>query len=137
MKVVRPQQYDEAVYISTLVRAALPQGQQIQQQTIDDCFESIRLNVNLALDLHFATTTHPSQMMAVFMFGIFTGGLCRICYDTMRSTLGNGGMRIVHTDVLTLTETFEGERYELQFFLPQGVGERLEERHGRMYSETP
>ena len=86
----------------------------------EDCSKTVRLSANIAPTTHALATTHPSKLaaFAVIGRGLFTGGDLALPALDMRHTLKPGNHVVFHTAFDIHNTPFSGERYELQFFLP-------------------
>ena len=94
--------------------------QDIPIQFTQNCFETMGLSVNIAPDLGHLRTTHPSKLAWVVPVGLgmFTGGGLETPQLNRRFIMEAGvGIPVYTTDPVRIVP-FEGERYELQFFMP-------------------
>ncbi|EKD14331.1 hypothetical protein MBM_07561 [Drepanopeziza brunnea f. sp. 'multigermtubi' MB_m1] len=87
------------------------------------CFETVRLSVNLALDAAPLRSDHGSQVVAVAVIGDFSGGNIVTSSPLRRIEfpVSHGGIFVVGSTpgpILVQNMVFEGERYQLEFFLP-------------------
>lgn len=121
LEAMMPDEYARAMAISRTRRATLATNQQVSTENDMDCFESFRLNVNLSLDWAHPTTSHPSQWVVVMAFGNFSGGELRPAMgdqELPRLSLKPGGVTIMRTAAQIKTSLFDGERYQVEFYLP-------------------
>lgn len=90
-----------------------------------NCFQSVRLNVNVALERAKPATFHQSGMAALTVFGEFHGGGQLV----MKRPTGGRAKGMLRLGEITLTKTehwigsmaFKGERHQLEFFLPDSL----------------
>lgn len=127
-------EYDQATSILQRGRGeGYDERRDINPLVFPNCFETVRLSVNLALDAAPLTTSHRSQMAMIVPIGEYTGGDI-VWPESSASTDLKAGQVLVWRDgdgsnVGNLV--FEGERYQLEFFLPNLEGrEEANGSHG-------
>ncbi|KAF8849224.1 hypothetical protein BDZ45DRAFT_753022 [Acephala macrosclerotiorum] len=99
-------------------RASIASGQTISPRIGLSCFESVKIKANLSLDSAPMTTYHPSQVAAFMAFGNFIDGHHVAPMVGMRCELKPGDIMKQKTIIPPASMKFTGERYQLEFFLP-------------------
>ncbi|KAF8849223.1 hypothetical protein BDZ45DRAFT_810156 [Acephala macrosclerotiorum] len=93
--------------------------------TNKDCFQSVRLSANIALEPAKMTTFHRSSVAAVMVLGSFRNGgeMLRIHPERGRQQgmLSPGKIGLAPTAHPLGATKFDGERYQLDFFMPELV----------------
>lgn len=116
LRAASPEKFRQAMILATIRRLQTPQARQIRARTQNGCFESVRINVNLALGLHFPSTFHPSETVGAMILGNYTGGEC--CTFGMALGIQPGGFQMFNAGIPISIAQFQGERYQVEFFLP-------------------
>ncbi|KUJ12548.1 uncharacterized protein LY89DRAFT_738324 [Mollisia scopiformis] len=110
--------FRKATEICRAKRLADGPYQGIAPRIASDCFESFRLSANLSYDLEFLTTSHPSRTVSIMTFGYFTGGDLDLPMLNQTLPMRPGTSTILCTAFKTGSTPFVGERYQVEFFLP-------------------
>jgi hypothetical protein len=78
----------------------------------------MRLSANLALKGHKLNTSHESSDAYLAAFGKFQGGELKVGNGEERP-FEAGEFRFISTSIDVQVKPFEGERYQIELFLPK------------------
>jgi len=78
----------------------------------------MRLSANLALQGHKLNTSHESSAAYLTAFGEFQGGDLKVGNGEERPLVA-GDFRFLSTFIDVQVKPFEGERYQIELFLPK------------------
>ncbi|KAE9380789.1 hypothetical protein N431DRAFT_449541 [Stipitochalara longipes BDJ] len=82
-----------------------------------NCFRSVRLSADLALEPALPETNHPSDTVAVLVVGNFTGGA--LLLPDVNERKEGQGLVFCSATLRMGSEVFVGEIYQLQFFVAE------------------
>ncbi len=112
-------EYDQA---SAILQKGRGEGynptRDINPLVFPNCFETVRLSANLALDVAPLTTSHKSQIAMIVPIGEYTGGDIVGPESKLITDLKAGELHVWRGGTSIGNLGFQGERYQLEFFLP-------------------
>jgi hypothetical protein len=119
--ITHSEEYRKARVVKERRLAAQNPALAIPHGSADNCFETVRLSANIAPTSCPLQTTHPSKLASFAVIGrrLFNGGGIAVPALGTLHALMPGGFLVLDTAMEVHTTPFSGERYELQFFIPE------------------
>ena len=90
-----------------------------------NCFDTLRLSANISHGPSLLQTSHPSPYMVVLHVGEWKEGGAKLMlpeYGVVVPTFSQGEMMVLRGGLMVAIIQFEGERYQLELYLPEIPG---------------